>query len=193
MPIRTPLLALAALALPGAALAHTGHDVGGFGYGFAHPLGGLDHLLAMLAVGLWAAQAGGRALWAVPASFLALMAAGGGLALAGVGLPAVELGVAGSVLAFGLLVACAARIPLGAGIALTGAFALFHGFAHGAEMAAGASAALYGGGFLAATALLHAAGMIAGQLGRYRLGAVLVRAGGAATAAAGATLLAGLG
>lgn len=192
MQIRKPLLALAALALPGAALAHTGHVAGGLGDGFAHPLGGLDHLLAMLAVGLWAAQAGGRALWAVPASFLALMAAGGALALTGLSLPAAELGIAGSVLAFGLLVACAARLPLAAGMALTGAFALCHGHAHGAEMAAGASAALYGAGFLAATALLHGAGMLACQLARTRAGAALVRAGGAATAAAGAVMAAGL-
>jgi len=193
MRTRDLLLTAAALAVPGAALAHTGHPTGGFGYGFAHPLGGLDHLLAMLAVGLWAAQAGGRALWAVPATFLAVMAAGGGLALAGVALPAVELGIAGSVLAFGLLVACAARLPLPAGMALTGAFALFHGFAHGAEMAAGASAVAYGAGFLAATALLHGVGLVAGQLGRVRLGGALVRVGGAATAAAGALLVAGLG
>lgn len=193
MQIRNPLFALLALALPGAALAHTGHPAGGFGDGFFHPPGGLDHLLATLAVGLWAAQAGGRALWAVPATFLVLMAAGGGLALAGVSLPAVELGIAASVLAFGLLVACAARLPLAVGMALTGAFALFHGFAHGAEMAAGASAARYGAGFLAATALLHGAGMLAGEMGRIRLGGVLVRLGGAATAAAGAVLVAGLG
>lgn len=192
MPIRNLALAAAVL-LPGAAFAHTGHAVGGFGYGFAHPLGGLDHLLAMLAVGLWAAQAGGRALWAVPATFLGVMAAGGGLALAGVALPAVELGIAGSVLAFGLLVAFAARLPLAAGVALTGAFALFHGYAHGAEMAAGASAAAYGAGFLVATALLHGAGVLAGQLGRVRLGGALVRLGGAAMAAAGALLVAGLG
>jgi urease accessory protein len=138
--------------------------------GVAHPLGGLDHLLAMLAVGLWAAQLGGRAIWRLPAAFLALMAVGGGIGIAGVALPGVEFMIVLSVVLLGALIACAARFPLLSGLGVVAVFALFHGHAHGAEMGASLSAVGYGSGFLLASALLHLAGIAIGvsfaRLGR---------------------------
>lgn len=191
----TRILAGAALALVGAtapALAHTGHgDAHGFIHGFMHPVGGFDHVLAMVAVGLFAAHLGGRALWAVPAAFVALMAVGGALGMNGVTVPFVETGIGLSVLAFGLVLAMGLTLPVGAAMGLAGFFAIFHGHAHGAEMPADASGAFYAAGFVIATALLHAAGvalgLIAGRLASQRA----VRIGGAAMAAAGLGLLAG--
>ena len=188
-----PLLALAP-----AAWAHPGHGLhvhtalGVFSAGFSHPFSGLDHILAMVAVGLWAAQMGGRALWAVPLSFVVAMALGGALGVGGVPLPGVELGIAGSVMVFGLLITVGARLPLAAGMALTALFALFHGHAHGAELAAGASALTYGAGFVLATATLHGLGLAAGVIARGQLPGRLLRFGGAAIAAGGAYLLAAL-
>ena len=188
-----PLLVLAP-----AAWAHPGHGLhvhtalGAFSVGFAHPFSGLDHILAMVAVGLWAAQMGGRALWAVPLSFVAAMSIGGALGMAGVPLPGVELGIAGSVLVFGLLITVGIRLPLVAGMALTALFAVFHGHAHGAELVAGASALAYGAGFVAATLALHALGLVAGVAATGRLPGRLLRLGGAAIAAAGAYLVAAL-
>jgi urease accessory protein len=157
---RKLLLPLLALALPTLAHAHPGAGhVHGFSDGIAHPILGLDHLLALLAVGLWAAQLGGRALWAIPASFVGVMALGGILAMAGLHLPMVETGILTSVLLLGILVAFAIRPPLWAGAAVVGFFALFHGFAHGAEMPDQASSFLYATGFILATAGLHAVGI----------------------------------
>lgn len=133
-----------------------------FSNGFAHPLHGWDHMLAMFAVGLWAAQRGGRALWMVPAAFVSLMTFGGFLGIARVHIPAVETGIALSVLLFGLLIAFSVRMPVGFSVALIGLFAIFHGHSHGTEMAANATAALYFTGFIAATILLHATGIFAG-------------------------------
>jgi urease accessory protein len=160
-------------ALPTLALAHPGHegdhDFGwDFSAGLAHPLSGWDHLLAMLAVGLWAAQLGGRARWLVPASFVALMTAGAALGHAGWQIAGTEQAIAASVLVLGLLVAGAVRLPVIAGMLLVGAFALFHGVAHGAEMPATAAGLSYGAGFVAMTALLHAAGLGAGALAARR-------------------------
>jgi urease accessory protein len=157
-------LALAVgLGLPVTAHAHTGTaEITGFCQGMAHPLGGLDHVLAMLAVGLWAAQLRGRALWAVPAAFTVMMVLGSALPMFGLSVPFVEQGILFSVLALGVLVAAAVRLPVVGGMALVGAFAFLHGFAHGAEMPATESGALYGAGFLLATALLHAFGIAAG-------------------------------
>ena len=185
----------AALALIGAtapALAHTGHgDTHGFVAGFLHPVGGLDHVLAMVAVGLFAAHLGGRALWAVPAAFVALMAVGGALGINGVNVPFVETGIALSVVVFGLVLAAGVTLPVGVAMGLVGFFAIFHGHAHGAEMPADASGASYAAGFMVATALLHGAGVAVG-LGAGRLASErAVRIGGAAMAAAGVGLLAG--
>ncbi len=185
-------LAAAFALVSGAAQAHTGGDAThGLMHGFAHPVGGLDHLLAMVGVGLWAAQQGGRALWLVPASFLVMMAVGGVMGMAGVALPAVELGIAGSVLFIGVLIGLSQKLPVGLGMALVGVLALFHGQAHGAEMPVEASGALYAIGFLAATAVLHGVGIGLALAGRTLLTATALRLGGAGIAGAGAALLLG--
>ncbi|MEH3148004.1 MAG: HupE/UreJ family protein [Methylobacterium frigidaeris] len=191
----TRLLAgLAALLplLPQAALAHAGHgDPSGFAQGFAHPLGGPDHLLAMVAVGLLASLRGGRAVWAVPLAFLGMMALGGAAGAGGVPLPFVEAGIALSVVAFGLAVGFGAGLPVAALAVLVGAFAVFHGHAHGAEMPPGASGVTYGFGFLAATALLHAAGLGLGWVAGRSLSARTAPLAGAAVALAGVAILVG--
>lgn len=181
------LLALAILVAATPAHAHTGGHVGGFASGFGHPFLGLDHLLAMVAVGIWAGQAGGRSLWIVPAAFVAAMAAGGALAVAGIGLPLVEAGILASVVLLGLLIAAAVRLPLPAAAAIAALFALFHGQAHGAEMPAAASPLLYGLGFLGATALLHALGVTAAGTVRERG----MRLAGVGILSAGALMMAG--
>jgi urease accessory protein len=135
------------------------NDVHGFDSGFAHPLHGLDHILVMVAVGLWAGQLGGRARWLVPASFVTVMAFGGALAMAGLRVPYTEEGILLSVLVLGVLVAVAARFPLPACMAIVGIFAFFHGHSHGMEMPANAVGYAYGVGFILATVLLHAVGI----------------------------------
>ena len=155
---------------------------GSFAAGFSHPLFGADHILAMVAVGLWAALLGGRALWLVPAAFVATMTAGFGGALIGAPLPLVEPVILASVVTIGLLAAMALRVPTGAAMAMVGFFAFFHGHAHGGELGA-AGALSFAVGFAAATALLHAAGVAAGLgLGRWLTG----EAGRTATRIAGA-------
>jgi urease accessory protein len=186
-PLITLLLFLAAAS---AASAHPGHTpADGLASGFAHPLGGWDHLLAMLAVGLWAAQLGGRACWRVPAAFAGIMAlsAVAGHFLGAV--PGIDQGIAASVLALGLLVAGAVRLPVSTGMALVGIFAIFHGVAHGAEMPATAGGLAYGAGFLAATALLSAVGVGLGLAGA-RFARIAPRLIGLGIAAAGVALLA---
>jgi urease accessory protein len=146
---------------------------------------GLDHLLAMLAIGLWAVQLGGRAVWIVPAAFVSVMALGGALGMTGANIPLVEQGILASVLILGLLVAAAVRLPLVASVAVVALFSLFHGFAHGAEMPASSQGLLYGAGFALATALLHASGIAAGVLtGRLSQSEWIRAAGGAIAAAA---------
>ncbi|KQO43106.1 MULTISPECIES: HupE/UreJ family protein [unclassified Methylobacterium] len=188
-----PGLALGLMAGP--ALAHTGQgDASGLAHGFLHPLTGLDHMLAMVAVGLVAAQVGGRAMVLVPLSFIGMMMVGGALGAAGVALPHVETAIALSVAVLGAAVALRLTMPVAAAMALVGVFAVFHGHAHGAEMPEAASGLAYGAGFVAATALLHAAGLGLG-LGMGRLGEgngrPALRVAGAAFAAAGLGLLAG--
>ncbi|WP_342154722.1 HupE/UreJ family protein [Methylorubrum sp. SB2] len=176
MTFRSMPLAAVLVLLPGAAFAHPGHgEAMGWAAGFAHPVGGADHILAMVAVGLIAGLVGGRALWLLPASFLSMMTLGAGLAMAGLDLPFVEPAILASVAAFAVMAVCARLIPLAALAGLVGAFAVFHGAAHGAEMPETASGLAYGLGFLAATALLHAAGLAAGLA----LTWVLPRAGAA--------------
>jgi urease accessory protein len=150
----------ALLLAPVSAHAHTGvGPTSGFSNGLLHPFSGIDHLCAMIAVGLWAAQQGKRAVWAVPLAFVATMGLGGALGMAGLSLPYVEQGIAASVLVLGILIAAAARLPLVAGVLLVAAFAVFHGHAHGAEMPRTASGLSYGAGFIVATALLHGCGV----------------------------------
>jgi urease accessory protein len=191
MPKRLLLAAAALLAGAMPALAHLDPaEHGSVLAGVTHPLFGLDHILAMVAVGLWAAQLGGRAVFAVPAAFVSTMLLGFVGGLSGLSLPLVEPVIAASVLALGLLVASSARLPVGLGAGLVGAFALFHGVAHAGELG-GAGAWQFGLGFVAATAALHAAGIALG-LGLSRFtGALLPRALGAGTALAGLALMVG--
>lgn len=191
----SPVLAAVILAatVSGAA-AHTfGAQGAGFAQGFAHPLGGIDHLLAMVAVGLWAAQLGGRALWAVPAAFVGMMAVGGILGAVGAPLPMVEFGIAGSLVVLGVLVTLSSRLPVAVSAALVGFLALFHGHAHGTELPQTASALAYGLGFVAATAALHGLGVTVGvSLKRGAASGALVRIGGAGITATGLLLAAAL-
>lgn len=180
------------LATVGADVAYAdtfGADGAGLAQGFAHPIGGLDHVLAMLAVGLWAARIGRRALWRLPLAFPVVMAAGGALGWAGVGLPAVESGIAVSVVVLGLAVACAIRPPLWAGVAIVALFALFHGHAHGTELPVAAAPLAYAAGFVLATALLHVTGVGLGLIGRAPAARAALGLGGSAIAAAGLVLL----
>lgn len=174
------------------AFAHPGHPTAfGFNDGFAHPFSGIDHLLAMLAVGLWAAQNQRPALWVLPLAFPLMMLAGAMLAFAGVAAPAVETGIAASVAVLGLLIGFAIRMPVWASAAVVSVFALFHGYAHGSELPHGASALWYGAGFVAATALLHLLGLSIGLFAGQKMAAQAVRVGGIAIAAVGGYLLAG--
>lgn len=185
-----PILAVTLALLPQAALAHPGHGASGAEMGFLHPLTGIDHVLAMVAVGLLAALRGGGALWALPAAFLGLMSVGAGLGMAGVALPYSETGIALSIVAFGFAAMAGLRAPVTALAALVGGFAVFHGYAHGTEMPETASGLRFGLGFLAATALLHAAGIGLGIMGA-RLGTGRTApALGAGLAVAGLALLA---
>ncbi len=173
--------------------AHAGHGASnGFLHGFVHPVGGLDHILAMVAVGIWAAMLGGRATWIVPTSFIILMAIGGAVGMSGVAFPFVEHGIGASVLVLGVLIAIAARLPVYAAAGIVGAFALFHGVAHGAEMPFTESGLGYGLGFLVATAILHLVGVGIG-FGFERLTALIfIRTAGAGIALVGGLLLAGV-
>lgn len=190
---RSMLAATLLLAAVSPALAHVGAGAtGSMAAGFHHPLTGLDHFAAMVAVGLWAALRGGRALWAWPAAFVAVMAVGGLLAMASLGLPFVEPVILASVVALGVLVALVVALPVAAGAVVIGAFALFHGHAHGTEMPVAANGLAYMAGFALATAGLHAAGIAAGLgLARMRWQR-LTRAAGAACAAVGAGLVLGV-
>jgi len=191
--VHRPLLALFLLLVaPTAASAHPGFAGGGFLQGFAHPLGGLDHVLAMVALGVFAACLGARAIWLVPSAFLGAMALAGVAGMAGTALPCVESGIALSIVALGLAIASRLEISTLAAMVLVAPFAAFHGYAHGAEMPANVASYAYGFGFLTATALLHAFGVALGFASRSRPQRGwdrLVRAGGAVMAAAGVGFL----
>ena len=186
---RKILIATTLLLSPALAFAHPGHDHAGVMSGLAHPLFGLDHLLAMLAVGLWAAQQRGAARWALPLTFVATMLFGGLLGFSGIEMPLMETGIAGSVLALGLLVALAVRPPVAIAAGLTALFAASHGVAHGLELPALSSPWGYAAGFVAATAALHAAGYAVAR-SLPQAAAPLVRIAGVASALTGAWLLA---
>lgn len=185
------LLALAILqAKP--VYAHTTDDLaGGFLSGFSHPILGLDHLVAMVAVGLWGSFLGMPAIWILPVVFPIVMAVGGALGIAGVPLPGVEQWVAGSAVVLGGCVALAVRAPLWVAAAFVGAFAIFHGHAHGTELPHAANPLSYALGFVMATGGLHLCGIAFGMLSRYPFGRELVRAAGAAIAAIGIAFLTG--
>ena len=159
------VICLTVMALvPVLAQAHPGHSLGlGFYAGLLHPWSGLDHLLAMLAVGIWAAQLGGRMSWALPACFVMLMLVGAGLGFVDVEVGAVEQGLAASVLILGVLIASNTRAPLSLSMLLTGCFAIFHGYAHGAEMPVQSSPLSYLSGFVLSTSCLHLIGLTVGE------------------------------
>ena len=189
----TALSALALLALAAPALAHTNRDVGaGLLSGLLHPLTGLDHLLAMVAVGIWGTQLGAPAVWLLPLTFPLVMSFGGVLGVRAVPLPAVEIGVAGSAAVLGLMILLSARPLLSVAAGIVGAFAIFHGHAHGAELPAAGEPLAYGLGFVLVTGLLHAAGIAIGLLDRWPAGALALRGLGAVIGAIGLYLLGGL-
>ena len=161
----------------------------GFVTGLLHPVSGLDHVLAMVAVGLWGAQLGAPGIWLLPVTFPLVMAFGGFLGLIGVPLPGVELGIATSAILLGAMVALQARPPLALAALLVAFFAVFHGHAHGTELPAGQSGLLYSIGFVVATGLLHAVGISIGLVHRWPAGRILLRAGGAAVSLAGVFFL----
>jgi len=185
-----PAAIAAALLTPSLAYAHTGvGGTSGVVDGLLHPLTGIDHMAAMIAVGLWAIQCGGRAVWAVPLSFVTVMASSSLIGAAGIALPFVEPGIAASVLILGLLIVAAIRLPLAASMALVGLFALFHGYAHGTEMPETAAGAAYGIGFVLSTGLLHALGIVVGLAARNLAAPELIRYAGGATTAFGVYLV----
>lgn len=192
------ILQLAVLGLvlaPTAALAHVGvGSTSGFMHGFMHPLSGLDHQLAMILVGIFAYQLGGRALWLVPLTFVSVMALGGFLGVMGIPIPFVEVGIALSVVVLGAIVAFGVKAPIAVAMAVVGLFAIFHGHAHGSEMPLDASGVEYGLGFMLATAILHAVGIGIGFLigmSSKSLGDNVYRVAGGLASVAGVALLLG--
>ncbi len=186
------LLGIAAMLSPSPALAHADAGSSGLWGGFLHPLLGADHIAAMIAVGLWGALLGRPALWVLPIAFPLVMACGSVLGVMGLRLPGVEWAIALSAFALGTLVTLTARTSLGVATLLVGAFAVFHGYAHGAERQPGVDALAYSLGFVTATGLLHLAGLGLGLLARSSPGLLLVRAAGAVIAATGLAVLGGL-
>jgi urease accessory protein len=184
--LRRLLLILPLAAVP-LAQAHPGHGIHSFAAGLQHPLSGYDHLLAMIAVGLWAVQLGGRARWALPLMFVSAMVLGAMAGLSGFAVPGVDRWILASVFALGLLIAGAARLPLGAGLGLVALAGAFHGLAHGAEMPLSANNLHFLAGMVATTALLHAAGVGLGLAAQKRSMALL-RLAGAGIVAGGVAL-----
>jgi urease accessory protein len=175
------------------AFAHVGAGAtASFAAGVAHPLTGIDHIAAMIAVGLWAALKGGRALWVWPATFVGMMLIGGVLGMAGVPLPYVEPAILASVIALGILVMLAIDPPVWAGALVIGTFAVFHGHAHGTEVVETVSGAEYMAGFATATASLHALGIGFALLTNRLHARALVRIAGAACVLLGIGLFAGM-
>lgn len=172
------------------AFAHVGPgEAAGLLAGLTHPISGLDHVLAMVAVGLWGAQLGSPAIWLLPVAFPMVMALGGVLGLVGVPIPGGEYGIAASAILLGAAVMFELRPPLAAAAALVAFFAIFHGHAHGTELPPGQSAMLYSMGFVVATGCLHAMGIAVGEARRWTWGQRLLRATGTAVAVGGAFFL----
>ena len=164
---------------------------GGFLSGFMHPINGLDHVVAMVAVGLWGAVLGRPALWVLPLVFPLVMAFGGALGVAGLEIPYIETGIAVSGIVLGLAVAFFIKPPIWLAAILVGAFAIFHGHAHGAELPNAANPLVYSIGFVISTGLLHLAGIAFGELTRWAWGKMVVRAGGVVIALIGLAFLLG--
>ena len=180
---------LLCLAAASPVLAHSGSVSGGFAGGLSHPLFGLDHAAAMVAVGLWGAFLGAPAIFILPVVFPLVMALGGVLGILGVPLPGVEIGIAVSATILGMMVALAARPPLWVAGAIVGALAICHGHAHGAELPPGADAVAYSAGFVIATGALHLCGIAIGLLVRWPTGLIAVRTAGGVIAIAGLMFL----
>ena len=187
------MLSLLLVLWPAGASAHIieGDAAGGFISGFEHPISGLDHIVAMVSVGLWGAQLGAPAIWLLPVTFPIVMAFGGMLGLMGVPLPGTEIGIALSAIALGAVVAAEARPPLWVAGLLVGFFAIFHGHSHGTELPANESGVTYSIGFVIATGLLHLCDIAMGLVHRWQAGQMLLRLGGAGVAASGGWFLAG--
>ncbi|HQR72251.1 MAG TPA: HupE/UreJ family protein [Burkholderiaceae bacterium] len=172
--------------LASAAGAHSeSGQAAGFLTGMMHPISGLDHVLAMIAVGLWGAQLGAPAIWLLPVTFPLVMAFGGLLGLLGIPLPGVEVGIAASAILLGAAVMTETKLPLVAAAALVGAFAIFHGHAHGTELPPGQSGLLYSLGFVVATGCLHAIGIAIGAIHRWPAGQIALRVAGGGVGLAG--------
>ena len=185
--------AASVLLLATPAWTHTGSSAGGFVGGFAHPLFGPDHVVAMVAVGLWGAFLGAPAIWLLPIVFPLIMAFGGVIGIFGIPLLGVETAIALSAVVLGTMVALAARPPLWVAAVLVSAFAIFHGHAHGVELPPGADIVAYSVGFVVATGLLHLTGIAVGLLARWPAGRIAVRPAGGAIALAGVAFLSGFG
>jgi len=191
-PFYRAALAILLFTTAGAAYAHAASGLaGGFASGFMHPILGWDHVAAMVAVGLWGAFLGRPAILILPIVFPMVMAVGGALGVAGVPIPAVETGIAASAIVLGAMVALAMRPHIAIAAVIVGAFAIFHGHAHGTELPHSANAISYSLGFVIATGLLHLLGIGFGLLVRWPLGKVAVRAGGGIIALAGLGFLSG--
>lgn len=183
-------LAVAALMSATPAIAHVQDgQAQGFASGLWHPISGLDHVLAMVAVGLWGAQLGAPALLLLPVTFPVMMAFGGFIGLIGISVPGVEIGIALSAFLLGLLIALEVRPPLAVAMIVVGIFAIFHGHAHGTELPAGQSALMYSIGFVIATGCLHGLGILIGAARGWRWGNILLRMSGAFVAFAGSVFL----
>ena len=181
---------IASALISAAAHAHSDQvSTGGFMAGYLHPLTGLDHLLAMIAVGIWGATLGAPLIWALPVAFPFMMVVGGVLAIFGVPLPYVELGVALSVLVLGMAIALRWRAPLPAAVAVVAFFGLLHGYAHGSELPGAAAPAAYAAGFVISTGLLHLAGIAFGNVKKVLHGENILQAAGALIALVGLWLI----
>ena len=193
----TQLLAVTAIMFgilsPAVSLAHSGDGLtGGFISGFTHPIFGWDHVVAMVAVGLWGAFLGAPAIWLLPIVFPLVMAFGAVLGILGVPVPAVEVGIAGSAVVLGLLIVLKARLPLWSAALIVAAFAIFHGYAHGTELPDATNAFAYAIGFVLATGLLHLFGIAFGLLVRWPKGVYAVQAGGGVVSVVGLAFLFGV-
>jgi urease accessory protein len=184
------LILAAALLAPATVLAHNpGGVAGGFASGFMHPMTGIDHILAMVAVGIWGAQLGAPAIWALPIAFPLVMSVGGAMGVRGVPLPGVEIGIAASALLLGLMIFSESRPSLVVAALLVGFFAVFHGYAHGTELPRAANPLAYGVGCVFATGLLHVSGITMGLIHHWPTGARVLRVAGGGISLAGLFLL----
>ena len=191
--ISSSALVVLLLCFSGVVSAHEGGGIaGGFISGFVHPILGWDHVAAMVAVGLWGAFLGSPSIWILPVVFPLVMAIGGALGVAGIEVPAVETGIAVSAVVLGAMVAFAVRPPIWVAGVIVGAFAIFHGHAHGTELPSAANPLAYSVGFVIATGLLHLCGIVFGLLVRWPAGRIAVKAGGGVIALAGVGFLTGL-